>query len=201
MDLLQQLYNLLTLYFLFNSINKIIKINMLGLSLIQIVIQFILIQVILSNSDNDESPPIICGKEKCEPKGGFCSPLLICKCYDDYTSTLFSIHQCDYKMISRFKAGLLEMVPGFGLGHFYALRKRNGAIKFFFSLVGIVCLFVSGIYIKEITEETEAVDHPYVSFFVLGTIVLILVVIVWNIIDVILFWGNCYKDGNGIIME
>lgn len=70
---------------------------MFGLSLIQIVIEFILIKAILSNSDNDDSPPIICGKEKCAPKGGYCSPLLVCKCYDDYTSTFFSIQKCDYK--------------------------------------------------------------------------------------------------------
>lgn len=176
---------------------------MFGISLIKIIIELILIQTILSNSDNDNEdiPPIICGKEKCNPQGGFCSPFLICKCYDDYTSTLSSKQKCDYKMISRFKSGLLEMIPGFGLGHFYALRNRNGAIKFFFSLIAIVCLIVSGMYIKEIREETEAVDHPYVSFFVLGTISLILIIIIWNIIDVILFWSNCYKDGNGITME
>lgn len=168
------------------------------------LIVLILIRKILSFSNSitkEEVHPIICGKERCYPERGYCSPEMLCECYNDYTSTSFSLLRCDYKMISRFKAGGLELIIGFGVGHFYSLRKSYGSFKLFCYIVLVTSLLISLFLMKKIRNEPEANDHPYISVFVLGTATMVVISIIWNVIDCFLFWCNCYKDGNGIRMR
>ena len=147
----------------------------------------------------NEITEVPCGEEICNGRGSECEDGH-CVCDGDYITTGRTSVKCDYKKISRFKSGLLELFIEFGSGHFYASRNLNGKVKFTFNFLCLVCIGVSLFYIKKIRDEFEAVDHPYVSVFVLGTIAFIIVMVLWSLFDCLLFWFGVYSDGNGYEM-
>lgn len=157
-------------------------------------------QITSQQLDQNEIPMIKCGKEICDSIGGYCSPKLRCNCYERYTTRVYSTIQCDYKMISKFKAGIIELIFGFGLGQFYALRKTNGKFKLFLYIADICCFIMCLYYIKKIKNEEEAEDHPYVTLYVLFTVLFSISLIIWQIVDGFLFFFGSFKDGNGIPM-
>ena len=154
------------------------------------------------NCQNKDLKPIICGIEKCDLKGGFCSKYLNCSCHNGYL-TFFKINdfKCNYKMISKFKSGILELILGFGIGHFYSLRYNFAKFKLCLYLIFIFCCLLSYYYIKKIRKESDANEHPNISIGVLSTICLFILLIFWQLIDCILFWSGFYLDGNGMIMN
>lgn len=167
--------------------------------IISITISF-LPQITSQELDTDNIPVIKCGNEICDSIGGYCSSKLKCICYDRYATRIYSTIQCDYKMISKFKAGIIELIFGFGFGQFYALRKTNGQFKLFLYIVDICCFITCLYYIRKIRDEEEAEDHPYVSLFVLFTVLFSVSLIIWQVVDGFMFMFGSLKDGNGMMM-
>jgi hypothetical protein len=170
------------------------------------IIIFLYLTYILSSKEKYR----LCGFDLCSIEGGICKRENECFCYpgyitiskkiivDDNEDEIIDKSRCNYKQISSLKAGFIEMIFGCGLGHFYADRTLNGTIKFLF--VSLICSFclISGYMIKKIREETNAEDHPYVTVLFLLSIFLTFAMILWQLIDGILFFLGVYKDGNGI---
>ena len=168
--------------------------------IIKIIIIITIIKLI-NSEDNNKKLPIICGIQKCDSLGGFCSKYINCTCHKGY-DTLFKINdlKCNYKMYSKFKAGILEFFFGFGIGHFYSLRYHFAEFKLSLYLFLILCCFFSIYQIKEIFNENEVNDYPKTSICVLFSIGLFIFLLIWQFIDCILFWAGFYLDGNQMKM-
>jgi hypothetical protein len=155
----------------------------------------------LINSQNKDFQ-IICGLEKCDLKGGKCSINLNCTCNKGYdTFYKYNDLKCNYKKISKFKAGILEFFFGFGIGHFYSLRYHFAEFKLSLYLFLILCCFFSIYQIKEIFNENEVNDYPKTSICVLFSIGLFIFLLIWQFIDYLLFFFGFYLDGNNIKMN
>ena len=159
--------------------------------------------ILLSKLDFITSKPnpklIQCKEEICDSLGGNCNREGTCTCYEGFT-TDSDLIKCNYEQVSAIKAGLIELATGIGLGHFYAGRKLNGLFKLFCVGIFCACCTYSLIMMKRIREEAEAEDHPYVTLLVISAAVFKVVIIIWQIIDAVLFFLRIYKDGNNILL-
>ena len=106
-------------------------------------------------------------------------------------SQSFGTKGCNYKQKYQINAFLLELFPGFGVGHFYARRIGDGIAKL---LASIGLLFFVLIYPLLIRCCSKC------GSFTVGLLFLISVIlfIIYVIIDVAMFATNKFKDGNGI---
>ena len=169
--------------------------------IIKIIIIITIIKI-LNCENNNKQLPIICGIQKCDLIGGFCSKYINCTCNKGYDTFIKKNDlKCNYKMYSKFKAGILEFFFGFGIGHFYSLRYNFGKFKCSLYLFFIICCIISFFQIKRIRNEEEANDHPNVSICVISTICFFIILIFWQFIDCILFWSGFYLDGNQMKMN
>ena len=148
----------------------------------------------------DDGPIIFCGDNICHPNGGKCFDQIQCICNEGYTTINFPTYHvnCNYKQVSRTKAFLIELFFGFGLGHFYTGRTGMGLFKLFCYSLFCSCCCGSLYMIKKIREEMEAEDHPYVSLLFVLSIVYKVILVLWQLIDSVLFLINYYPDGKGV---
>ncbi len=126
----------------------------------------------------------------------------------DYNSVF-----CCYKQKRQFYAFILEIIPGFGVGHYYAGRKTFFKIKLgvcvSLALLYIICHFLLKFcYLKRIDvqkankgkkaakNENELVNVEVTLNAI--KIICLVGVIIFQIVDCILFGINYYHDGNGI---
>lgn len=81
----------------------------------------------------------------------------------------------------------------FGIGHLYASNYIYGSIKcaFFIVTFGI---FITVRILRKKTEE----NNTYTLILSLAGCVSCIVIMIWQIVDVILIGLNRYLDGNGI---
>ncbi len=156
---------------------------------------FLLIIIISFTFIHSQDKPITCLKESCYSFGGNCNREGTCTCHEGYLTDKTAILKCDYRQISSIKSGLIELATGCGLGHFYAGRKWNGLFKFFIMSIFCTMCMSSFIMIKKIREETEAEDHPYVTLIVVIATVFKVVIIMWQLLDGVLFFLRFYRDG------
>jgi hypothetical protein len=164
---------------------------------------FLISFVLSDDTSSIANNKIICGEYICHPEGGLCQKNDKCICFSGYTTILpidknEHIINCNYLQISGIKAGLIEMIIGCGFGHFYAKRILNGTIKLLSVSILLFCCVYSFVLIKRIREETDAEDHPYVSILFMLSILFKIFIVIWQIVDGILFFFKAYKDGNGI---
>jgi hypothetical protein len=155
------------------------------------------IQSQLSNSMQDKL--VYCKLEICNSFGGLCNAQGHCQCFIGFmTPDHFRDHiKCNYKQINSKIAGLLELIFGCGIGHFYTGRSSNGTLKLVLILILCGCIMTSIIFIRKIRQEVEAEDHPYISLFVISVAIFKILLIIWQIVDGMLFFFKIYKDGNG----
>jgi hypothetical protein len=116
----------------------------------------------------------------------------ICKCEEGFANfeTLEEPRIntfCQYKQKKQVVAFLLETFFSLGLGHFYAGRENYAIIKLLISICA--CLFMSVKF-----SEKDIVT------MCLSTI-LSFTYLVWQIVDIINFASDNYKDGNGVPLE
>ncbi len=149
--------------------------------------------------EQTEGGLIYCKTEICNSTGGVCNKEGHCQCYFGYlTPNHLADHiKCNYKQISSMKAGLLEILLGCGFGHFYSGRTINGWIKLICTFIFCGGLMTSVLFIRKIRQEVEAEDHSYISLFIVSMVIFKVIVIVWQMVDGILFFFKVYKDGHG----
>ena len=164
-------------------------------------IKIILTNDIYNNINNINNIPEKC-LELCSQKGGICTEDLKCICIKGY-STDFSdenFYFCNYKQYNKIIAGLIELIFGFGFGHFYCQRYINGYFQLTIELLScclLACL--TGILYKlDIIINNGAISYNTYLITNLYFPLIIFVLALWQIIDSILFLSCYYKDGNGI---
>ena len=155
----------------------------------------------MANKNILNNLPEICF-ELCSQIGGICTENLKCICKKGY-STDFNqenIYLCNYKQYNKYITGLIELLFGFGFGHFYCKRYLYGyiqlSIEFIFCCL-MACLISAFYKIDFILNNGNPSYYTnLISNFYFPLIVLALVS--WQIVDSILFFFSVYKDGNGI---
>lgn len=177
-----------------------------------IYIGFILLLNCIHSSKVELLPKDKC-KEFCDENGGVCNTTtLICKCKYNYASfhndyidvnlngndTINNNKFCNYAKTSKLKSAFIEIIFGFGTGHLYSQRKLNGFLKlitYSFSFCCCCCLMILSAKI-----DTDNIDENQ-TFLKISTFLFLMcycILIIWQIIDFVLFICGVYVDGNGI---
>ena len=163
--------------------------------ILNIIIILTLIGIILStrrhNTNNGITKIIekikpnsqICNEQNCPSNRGTCSGENICYCHNGYISTYESPILCDYEQKDRVLYFILEFLPSFGAGHFYAGNYVLGGIKL------VIYLIIFGVYIG-VYSRKKGIDAARVRLF------LTVIFVLWQVVDgLFIFWG-VYEDGN-----
>lgn len=140
----------------------------------------------------------ICGNEKCTQKGSYCSKNIdnnyYCECYKEYaTFPLNSEIKCNYKRKKQIKAFLLELFVTYGSAHFYTGNYKY-AIPKLIVFVTLYCLYVGLRAVSKTKEENKRVN----KIISISAIICFIGMLIWQIIDLVKYGRNEYKDGNGI---
>lgn len=161
---------------------------------------------IIQIDSNSEQSFIIKNSSKCTTKicdslGGQCIEEETCKCNEGFTTLLRNNNMklCNYEKKSSIMAAFIELFLGFGLGHIYSGRKIYGIFKLLLSslmcFVGC-CAIAMGVKLE---SGERSFDHNTViefMYFIYGCVFNILVL--WQILDFVLFIFKIYVDGNEI---
>ena len=159
------------------------KANYLSIIILLCLISFVF-------SENSEENLIDCGdgilcNKDClvydEDKGTF-----ICNCYLGQNEV-----NCNYKQKSQLKAFLLEFFLCYGAGHFYINNYKLAAPKLVVFVV-FYCLFIALRIITKAKEENKLAN----LIICISAGVVLAGMIAWQIIDLVNFGKNKYKDGN-----
>jgi hypothetical protein len=159
------------------------------------------LKISLSQSKNlylDESETKqICGTNNCNAERGVCY-MNTCYCLNGFTSVEGRDIYCDYKMKNHYVALLLEFFFPFGAGHFYAENYLLGSLKsaFVLFLIVSVCLFYN-----YFTGDLTNIKTNKLVYLIITYLFCTAVYLIWNLVDILLFGLNIYKDGNNIKME
>lgn len=123
---------------------------------------------------------------------------------------------CCYKQKAQFYAFILEIIPGFGVGHLYVGNKKYGWIKCGF-MIGFVVLIIINICYLKMKRRSREINNPNIlnnnntntnpsgkvalssQEMILTTLIpiFIFIMLVWQIVDACLYGVNFYKDGQG----
>jgi len=150
-------------------------------------------------------------------------PFQNCVCVDGYTNLSSNDEvKCCYEQYSQFIAFLLEVLVGFGLGHFYIGNYQFGYLKLISYLIfccssyTIACCFcnkdenysLEGPEDEEITKFYEnhgiKIEYQYslkLKIFNLFMIFSACIVLIWHLVDGLLFGLNYFNDSNRIQLK
>jgi TM2 domain-containing membrane protein YozV len=138
----------------------------------------------------------------CDEVGGTCHGDQICQCKDAYTTLPEEKNHklCNYAKKSKILFTVLELFIGFGVGHLYAERKVNGALKLiiYLLLCCISCCAV-GLGIKFEQERVQgAPESSAVKFFFFIYAIILNIILTWQLFDFLMIMFGFYSDGNDI---
>ena len=153
------------------------------------LIIFLLCFNIISNSN------LTCGEYICDSENGKCigNPSSLCFCNDQFdTYPEDNKNMCFYEKKKQFLAFIMESV-GFGIGHIYTENLALAIPKLM-----IYVFACSAIIILRIVSRKTEENNPTTLLVACIACTIGSVVIIWHIIDMILYALNSYKDGNGI---
>lgn len=142
-----------------------------------------------TNSDGNNTEKYIDKQGECNEKGKVI-------CYSKYTTyPEDSEVKCNYERKRQIKALLLELLVTYGAGHFY-MENYKYAIPKLIVFIFLYYLFIVLRVVSKAREENKTVNLS----ISISAIVCFLGMIAWQIVDVIKFAKDDYKDGNGIRM-
>jgi hypothetical protein len=142
-----------------------------------------------------------------------------CVCDEDWTDLIPNPEvKCCYKRKSQFMAFILELVVGFGLGHFYIGNSFIGYLKLISYIVmycaccSIGCCFCNRdeSYYKKVTKDSKISNETFTidenKLLILKILNFIMVFsacgfCIWQVTDAILFGLNFFRDSNGIELK
>jgi len=143
---------------------------------------------------------IQCGVYQCVNNAGKCINFMMsnCTCLPEYdTFPVTSIIRCNYEKKMQKTAFLLELFLSYGSGHFYINNSKMAIPKFLFWFTGYYLFIILRVIYKQKEDEDPDKNTFATVSIILGFIFLILMVI-WQIVDLVMFGLNKYTDGNGI---
>ena len=143
---------------------------------------------------------IKCDNKNCQAPYGVCADASTCKCLNGYANFVaegqaFPGSYCNYEQKKQLVAFLLEMFVGMGVGHFYSGRVLFGVFKLLILLGPLVLgvLMCCSSIVK--SSDTSTCMGLVVM---IGSCACICTAVVWQLVDLIMFGINSYKDGNGV---
>lgn len=142
---------------------------------------------------------IVCTTQDCSPPN-YCYNSTTCVCgngmadNNNLTYTNKATYQgayCNYQQKNQLTAFLLEFFVASGSGHFYSGRILNGCLKLVGTLVPFILTCV--ICCIKCTASDKGTGILALISGILGCLL-----VVWILVDVIMFGLNKFKDGNGV---
>jgi hypothetical protein len=166
---------------------------------IDIFIYILIVEVsVFINSQLSTDEKLICGNTTCTASQANCSlDSTTCICNIGY-ETFPEQHSemCNYEKKSQLIAFLLETFVSFGSGHFYINNLSKAISKF---LVWILA-YTLVISLRLLSFKRDENDTTLL-FISLSSCIFCFIMVVWQIIDIILFGLNYYEDGNNIRLK
>ena len=172
---------------------------------------------LLTYLQHTHSKMLYCNIFQCDSAHGSCNIFnATCLCnplYDTYPED--GITLCNYLRKDQLTALLLELLITFGAGHYYLGKYPIAVLKTIVWLVGLSLFIALRVYNKDNTSDEDDTDDTDdnededtgVENLSSNTLMISLfgcmfcgIIIVWQLIDIILFAINSYTDVNGIIM-
>lgn len=159
-----------------------------------------------SKSKNDDEKyfyarNIKCTMQNCMPPYGSCTDNHTCKCLDGYANFTPegqepSTRYCTYAQKKQLVAFLLEFFLPFGTGHFYIGQVLVGVLKvlIWFAPFVITMLMTCAV----LSKDTSTLTGLIVTVLVCG---FICTGLIWQLVDIIIFAVNGFKDGNGVPLQ
>lgn len=139
-------------------------------------------------------------EEFCDEDGGICIED-ICTCRTAYTTIPRDrFKYCNYEMKRKLVSAFMELIIGFGAGHFYCERTVNGFIKLVMislSCCFALCLIVAG---NKVDIDSNDATHAMLRSVLPMTCSCFCLLFLWQITDFILFLCGFYSDGNGVML-
>jgi hypothetical protein len=125
---------------------------------------------------------------------GVCLNATTCMCMPEYANIFVPGHSilelsCSYKKKKLVLAAVLEFFLPLGLGHFYVGQYFLGTMKFFYTF----CLYTLCCFMY-----TKGFDHPTVTNSIVCCCLFACILPLWNLIDLLLFFLDVYRDGYGV---
>ena len=143
---------------------------------------------------------IKCDNKNCQAPYGVCADASTCRCLNGYANFVaegqaFPGSYCNYEQKKQLVAFLLEMFVGMGVGHFYSGRVLFGVFKLLILLGPLVLgvLMCCSSIVK--SSDTSTCMGLVVM---IGSCACICTAVVWQLVDLIMFGINSYKDGKGV---
>lgn len=147
---------------------------------------------------------IVCSTKNCVAPYGFCSDNnTVCKCLSGYANYVPEgessyDYYCTYKQKKQIIAFLMEFFVSLGTGHFYSGRILFGVFKLLIML-GPLILSVLMCCTAMLKDRDSSTCMGL--FVMIGSCTFVCGGLIWQLVDVILFGINSYKDGNGVPLE
>ena len=143
-----------------------------------------------------QSSVLKCGLFNCPSSNGSCFGKYneSCVCLEQYASFPFDTYNlCNYEKKKQLIAFLLEFFIMFGSGHIYSENYALGILKALYFV--LTCgLFISVRILSKKTEE----NNTFILIISLLGCLTCAGLLIWQLIDVVLFGLNRYVDGNGV---
>ena len=135
-----------------------------------------------------------CGDAKCSDDFGICYDG-VCKCTLGFsTFPSESANKCNYKQVKQLNVFLLELFLSFGAGHFYSGKMDLAGAK--------VTLFLFCLMMNLITFSLKFCYQKNNKFwrvlFLVTLICSLILIFVWQVVDLALIGQNKYTDGNNM---
>lgn len=178
--------------------NNLLQLTTISSSKLKNLYQVGTINQIYKNTTYQGSNPIYLGIGNCTESScnGVCKDNNTCACENEYANkdnaknnSNSSQKLCSYKLYKQLTAFFLELFLILGFGHLYCGRVLNFLLKFFFILLMISLDFLFKYFI--VVDSYYKKKSVYIiSYFFYA------IIIIWQVVDVVMFGLNKYKDGN-----
>lgn len=151
---------------------------------------------IFANTTDFGSNPIYEAFGKCNNSTcvhGNCSSNNTCVCNKGYAQLPNSNSNklCNYKLYSQLKAFFLELFLVLGFGHLYCARILNFLLKLFIILLLLTIDIFTKYFLKITSYHSKKTVYVFSYIFYAA-------IVIWQVVDIIMFGLNYYKDGNGM---
>lgn len=144
---------------------------------------------------------IQCSNKNCPLPFGTCMDDKTCRCLDGYANFVPEGKEtygyyCSYQQKKQVTAFLLEFFLSMGVGHFYSGRTTFGVIKLLIELGPLIMgiLMCCSVLIKD-TSSCMGL------FIMISVCAFVCTSLVWQLVDLIMFGINNYRDGYGVPLQ
>lgn len=145
---------------------------------------------------------IVCTRSNC-PLPNNCIDDSTCQCYqgfvDYHDNSTNNNTYCNYKQKKQIVAFMLEFFVSLGVGHLYAGRTVFGILKLLVMLGPVILMILNCCF--GIAFKSERGQSILGIFTIIGGCILCVGYFAWQLVDLVMFGINKYRDGNGVPLQ